>query len=54
MVIKKKSELRLSVLEPFLKWQCTFGEMGKGDEFRMECMTLDTLDKKDSSYSNSK
>lgn len=28
--------------------------VGKGDEFRMECITLDTLDKKDSSPSNSK
>ena len=27
--------------------------VGKGDEFRMECITLDNLDKKDSSHSNS-
>ena len=26
IVIIKKSELRLSLQEPFLKWQCTFGE----------------------------
>lgn len=26
IVIKKKSELRLSIREPFLKWQCMFGE----------------------------
>lgn len=27
--------------------------VGKGDEFRMEHITLDTVDKRDSSHSNS-